>query len=322
MINDDDRLPDTVEHEDPLSVEALEWFVRLRDEALDQSVSMQFSSWLDQSPRHREAYAEIESLWSDLDAVAPSSSEPQVQRPQLEHNQMRWRSRGGWALAASVALLVAFNAPQLWDVAAADVSTGAGETRTLTLADGTQVALAGDSAIEISINSDQRRIRLLKGRAWFNVVHEARPFTVAFSNAQVRDIGTAFEMIERESGGEVIVSDGAIELTVSGGRALRLHKDQAARFEQDHRELVGSVPGAATWRVGRLQFVDEPVSDVLDDLERFGAPRAIVLNRDLGHRRMTGVIDLADPIAAQEAILDRAGARGRRLGPWLFVTQQ
>lgn len=324
MSNDDDRLAGPIEDGDPLSAEALDWFVRLRDAPPGRLDQLRFSGWLDRSPEHRQAYAEIESLWSDLDSVEP----PPIARslgwswPDRANPTSRWRRRAGGALAASLALLLAVNAPQLWVAAVADASTGRGETGALTLADGTEVALGADSAIDVAIDADRRRVRLLKGRAWFNVTHEARPFTVALGDAQVLDVGTAFEVIERAGGGEVVVSDGLVELTADGGRALRLREGQAARFEKERSRLVGSVPGTAAWREGRLQFVDARLSDVLDDLARFGATRTIILDRDLGRRQLTGVVDLADPSAAQEAILQRVGGRARRIGPWLFVSPQ
>jgi transmembrane sensor len=322
MSNDDDRSAGPIEDDDPVSAEALIWFVRRRDAAPSRLDQLRFSRWLGRSPEHAQAYAEIESLWSDLDAVEPAPVARSLGWPDQAKPALRWRRGAGGALAASLALLLAFNAPQLWVAAIADASTGRGETGALVLADGTEVALGADSAIDVAIDADRRRIRLLKGRAWFKVAHEARPFTVAWGDAQVLDIGTAFEVIERAGGGEVAVSDGLVELTADGGRALRLREGQAARFEQGQSRLIGSVPGAAAWREGRLQFVDARLSDVLDDLARFGASRAIVLDSDLARRQLTGVVDLADPSAAQEAILQRVGGRTRRIGPWLFVGPQ
>ena len=295
--DDDDRLAGAIGDDDPISAEALE-------------------------PEHRQAYAEIESHWSDLGAVDPSAVAGPASGQDNAKPAFRRRRRAGGALAASLALLLAFSAPQLWVAIIADASTGRGETETLTLADGSEVALGADSAIDVAIDADRRRIRLLKGRAWFNVAHEARPFTVALGDAQVLDVGTAFEVVKRSGGGEVAVTNGLVELTADGGRALRLHAGQTARFEAGLSRLVGSVPGTAAWREGRLQFVDTRLSDVLDDLERFGATRTILLDRELGRLKLTGVVDLADPSAAQEAILERAGGSARRVGPWLFVGRQ
>lgn len=307
------------ETDDPAMAEALEWFARLRDDTAGIADTEGLMLWLDADPAHQLAYAEVETLWADLDAVsAPRALPGAFDGPAPKPLRWRW---GGGALAASLALVLAFNAHGLWIAARADASTGTGEVRALTLADGTRVALDADSAIAVAIDPGSRRITLLKGRAWFDVVHEARPFTVALGNAQVRDIGTSFEVAERGEGGEVVVSQGRVELTTAGGRALQLTKGEAARFDVAGRSrLVEAVPGVAAWRQHQLQFVDQRVADILGDLARYGAGRPVLLDGALAGRRITGVVDLADPAAARDAVLARAGAQARRLGPWLFVT--
>ncbi|WEK45158.1 MAG: FecR domain-containing protein [Candidatus Andeanibacterium colombiense] len=304
--------------EDPAAAAALEWFARLRDDTAGVAETEGFMLWLDENPAHERAYAEIESLWADLDEVTPPLPASDVLP--ASRTARKWRGASG-AVAASLALVLALNAPGLWIAAVADASTGTGELRELTLADGTRVALDADSAIDVAIDPGSRRIRLLKGRAWFDVVHEARPFTVALDNAQVRDIGTAFEVAERSQGGEVAVSQGRVELTTGGGRALQLGQGQAARFDGAGRSRpVEAAPGVAAWRQHRLQFVDQRLEDILGDLARYGAGRPVLLDGALAGRRITGVVDLSDPAAARDAVLARVAAQGRRVGPWLFVT--
>ncbi len=324
MRSDENIPPEGPGLGDPVAAAALDWFVRLRDDAPPEEELHRFTLWRDADPAHAEAFTEIEALWSDMDAV-PSPrplrrawDEPAAQRPR---SRAAWPLWGGGAIAASLALALA--APPLWLAAVADARTGTAEVRHLTLADGSRVSLDADSAIAVAIDADGRRIRLLRGRAWFSVAHESRPFTVAVGDAQVRDIGTAFEVTQRDDGGEVAVTAGLVELTSAGGRALRLSKGQAARFGDDGRSrLVQTPPTPIAWRSGRLQFVAAPLSDVLDDLARYGAGRPFMLADDLARRRITGAIDLAEPAAARDTILARVGARAQRIGPFLLVTRR
>ncbi len=54
------------------------------------------------------------------------------------------------------------------------------ELRSLTLEDGTQVRLGPESALGVDFTAGERRVRLLKGEAFFDVVpNAARPFRVA-----------------------------------------------------------------------------------------------------------------------------------------------
>ena len=73
--------------------------------------------------------------------------------------------------------------------------TATGESRTVTLADGSQVNLSGGSAIGVDITSEERRVRLLSGEAFFDVAHDAaRPFTVEAGEARIVVLGTAFDV--------------------------------------------------------------------------------------------------------------------------------
>tara|TARA_R110000782_G_scaffold268689_1_gene365596 strand:+ start:128942 stop:129916 length:975 start_codon:yes stop_codon:yes gene_type:complete len=322
MSRDDHNIPVNFESDDSIGAQALVWFVRLRDDEVDPTDAEAFMGWLEEDLAHAQAYAEIKRLWCDLDVVAPQllsvGSVPPVPAERAPHRRLR---RAGGAIAASVALLLGLEAPQLWVSAIADARTGIGEVRELTLADGTHVVLDADSAIDVAIDADRRRIRLLKGRAWFNVAYERRPFTVATGGGQIRDIGTAFEVARRSDGGEVAVTEGVVELTAAGGKALQLSQGMSARFDgRGHSRLIEPTPGAATWRQGRLQFVDMRLSDLLEDLSRYGAGSPVILDADLTRRRITGVVDLHDPVGACDAILTHLGARGRRFGPWLFVS--
>lgn len=320
MGPEDHAFPGIFEAGDSAGAAAIEWFVRLRDETFGVADTEAFMGWLDEDPAHAAAYAEVEALWGELDAVPPPAAvAEQVRQPERPpRRKLRW---AGLAFAASVALVLGLQTPRLWIAAIADARTGTGELRELTLADGTEVVLDAHSAIDVAIDAGSRRIRLLEGRAWFNVAHEARPFTVSLGDAEVRDIGTAFEVVRRGKGGEVAVTEGLVELTAAGGRALQLGAGEAARFDGEGRSRpVAAAPGAATWRQGRLQFVDMRLADLLDDLARYGAGSPALLDGELARRRVTGVVDIGDPVGARDAILARVGARGRRIGPWLFVT--
>ena len=321
MSFDEHSVPEENEPDDPIAAAALDWFVRLRGEGIREEDRRMFERWRDADPAHADAFAEVEALWSDLDAVSPPLPLPHAW---AEPSRVRKPARGRWRLwgtGAIAASFLAIGAPQLWIMAIADARTGIAERRALSLADGSHVTLDADSAIDVSIDADSRRIRLLRGRAWFEVAHEARPFTVAVGNAQVRDIGTAFDITKRGDGGDVAVTQGLVELTAAGGRALRLGRGGAARFSGAGRyDFVPPPPLPASWMKGRLQFVGMPVSDVLDDLARYGAGRPLILSDDVARRRITGSVDLAHPAAARDAILARASAQALRVGPWLFVT--
>jgi transmembrane sensor len=327
MTADEPPFDDAEVLDDPVSAAALDWFVRLRDAGITPEQRRHFADWQAADPAHAAAYADVEAMWTDLDAVPaplplPDAWEdlPEAWDEPASPRRRRWPIWGG-AIAASVALVIA--APQLWIAAIADAATTTGEVRQLTLDDGTRIALDASSAIDVTIDAGTRNVRLLKGRAWFHVAHENRPFIVTAGSGQVRDIGTAFEVTRRGEGGDVVVTEGLVELTAARSPARRLSAGQSARFDANGRsQMTATPPAPLAWVQGRLQFVDASVGDLLDDLARHGAGTPVILDKSLAGRRLTGAVDLTDPDAARDTILGRVGARARRVGAWAIVTRR
>jgi transmembrane sensor len=74
------------------------------------------------------------------------------------------------------------------------------------LADGSNVRLAPGSAVAFDDRGAERRVRLLRGTTWFDIVHDPRrPFRVATGGITTTVLGTAFE-VRRDSGTGVDIS--------------------------------------------------------------------------------------------------------------------
>src|SRR5690606_23978 len=121
-------------------------------------------------------------------------------------------SRGGWrwlALAASVVLVAMLGFIQLRD-ASYVVETAAGETRTVALADGSDVTLGGAARIVLD-REDPRIATLEQGRALFSVRHDdADPFVVNVGEQTLVDAGTVFDVARMGKTTSVAVSEGVV----------------------------------------------------------------------------------------------------------------
>jgi transmembrane sensor len=203
----------------------------------------------------------------------------------------------------------------------ADARTSAGEVRRLTLPDGTKVVLDGGSALSWNVTSSERRVTLVGGRAFFDIADEAaRPFVVETPNAEVRDIGTAFEVGLGDKDTDVAVASGIVAVTLDDGGSETLRASQMVRFGNRFDAVRGiTADRVAPWRTGRLIFEDRPLGDVLGDLERYGAGRIVVLDTGIAARRLTGAFDAKAPAAALDAVLQLAGARATKVGPITFI---
>ncbi|MEJ0037931.1 MAG: FecR domain-containing protein [Gammaproteobacteria bacterium] len=299
---------------------AVAWFTKLRDPLLRASERAEFTRWRNADPANAAAYAEIEAVWKQLDDVpspAPLDAAERTSRFTASFETLR-PVLAPLAAAACVALLAVgwIALPEGGANALfADVRTATGEVRSMRLADGTDAWLDAGSALSLDVTGKERRVTLIAGRAFFKVHHEARPFVVAVDNAEVHDIGTAFEVErQREGGGRVAVSEGSVEVAVPGKPRAPLSAGEGATFDATivSRRQVSSEDVAA-WRAQRLVFIDAGLKDVLAELERHGAGHVIVTDRALENRRITGAFDARRPEAALAAILDLAGARAWHL---------
>lgn len=91
------------------------------------------------------------------------------------------------------------------------VTTGQGERRALTLADGSVVQVDPETALRVSFDSKLRQIDLQRGRARFRVAKNPnRPFLVRAGGTVVRAVGTEFGVEHRSQGIVVTVAEGRV----------------------------------------------------------------------------------------------------------------
>jgi len=141
--------------------------------------------------------------------VASASDTPAVQssddRREQSPSRLRPAGRKRWAiysLAASIGVLaVIVGALTLYRSWPSTYTTGIGEQRTITLADGSRVELNARSKIRVHFSKEERDIELLDGQALFYVAKDAsRPFIVTSDEAHVRAVGTQFDVYRKSSG--------------------------------------------------------------------------------------------------------------------------
>lgn len=94
--------------------------------------------------------------------------------------------------------------------------TDIGEQRSIVLADGSTVELNSRSRVRIRYSDSQRDVDLLEGQALFRVAHNtARPFIVHSGTANVRAVGTQFDVYKKRTGTVVTVVEGKVAVLSS-----------------------------------------------------------------------------------------------------------
>ncbi|WP_460131290.1 FecR family protein [Pseudomonas sp. S1_E04] len=294
---------------------ALAWLSLLHDQPSsgDQAT---FSRWLRADPAHAEAYAQAQVLWelsevparqlADEEALALQGYLNALDTPKRSRG-LRWT--GALAMAAGLLLMVSMGAgwqPSRWvDDFGADYVTAPGQVKSVTLADQSQVTLDADSAIAVDFSHGERHIQLRRGAVFFSVTHTGEPFVVQAGGGEARVLGTQFEVRLQPAGAQVTVLSGRVGVTPSKqGQQHILTADQQVAYADGVAEPPHTVDSASrlAWREGWLNYYKAPLADVLNDLGRYFPGRILLLNDEMGARRVSGSFPSNDPQAVLNAL--------------------
>lgn len=298
----------------------MDWLLRLKDEPQCREHSRALETWLGKSETNRTAWHNALRAWETLGEVKPRHADLWPVRPTTASQPPR-RSRRAWAtgavLAMAAAITLVLAAPSLLIRLQADFRTETGESRLVTLADGSSINLSADSAIDVDLTSAGRHVRLLAGQAFFDVAHDAtRPFTVDAGNAKVVVLGTAFDVALDEAATTVQLARGVVG--ISGDGEKRAVSEMAPGDMAVVDAQTGEISHAAVpideigaWRGGLLFVNDVTVDSVVARLQRYHPAWISVPDRTLGRQRVTGLYDLRDPDRALKALVQPHGGKVR-----------
>lgn len=331
----DSRVRLTAE-QDPLLMTAADWFTRLQEAGVSLEVVADWHAWMSADARHAEAYRSIEDLWHDFalvpvpEAVSAAAQAADRYVPSMAVGQWNARARdvrsAGWAIAASLvmALAMALVLWRPWSALGSEVfETQVGENRTITLEDGSRLALGGRTTIRVSFSKQARELTLVRGEAFFDVARDStRPFSVRAGDATVIAVGTQFNVRCNDDRVVVSVVEGKVvvertpgifpALLVPGGRdgARRplpagRRATIAAGADLAPRSEPVQTADATAWRSGRLAFESEPLRYVIQDVNRYSQRPIELADERIGNLLITGTVR-DDSIPAWLASLEPA----------------
>ncbi|WP_312365344.1 FecR family protein [Ensifer sp.] len=331
--DDSDKTPAVLE-------EAAEWLLQLRETPQDADLCRRFEAWRSQSPEHRAAWDRTQAMWDALGEapaeygrLSPARGENTVPRSPTHrrhaHARRAWAGRLGrprLAGAAAAAALCAalFFGPAVMLRLQADQLTATAEIRTVKLEDGSTVVLGADSAIKSAIGDGGRKITLLAGEAFFDVVADGRPFVVEAGGVEVEVLGTAFDVRMTSAATDVALAHGSVrtrfrddmssQATLAPGEVISIERDSGA----ETRGAI-AVSDIATWREGRLYVTNQTIGSVVELIQRYHPAWITVPDRGLAAKRVSGIYDLTRPDQALRALVGPYGGTVRSASPLLRV---
>ncbi|MDW2775643.1 FecR family protein [Pseudomonas sp. YQ_6] len=293
---------------------ALRWLNRINEQP-GQAEGAAFKRWLLADPAHRAAYEQAQVLWQKSAAPAARLADEEQDALQRYLDAMaRPPARGGWrrvaglALAACLVLAVGVAGgwhPGYWLQDLQADYRSAGQIRQVTLADQSQVTLDAGSAIAVDFAQGERRVRLLHGAAFFEVTHTGEPFLVEAAGGEVRVLGTQFEVREQSEGAQVTVRSGRVGVSPAQrtlARELTANQQVAYSAGRVGDTLAVDSDNRLAWRQGWLNYYQVPLAQVIDDLGRYYPGRILLLDGDLGQRKVSGSFPVAEPLLALDSL--------------------
>ena len=321
--------------------QAGDWLVILDRGDITVQQQLELQQWLARSDYHREYLEKLAKNWDSMAIMQQLSElfplqETALQadhsaRPayaglrQLATDYNRWFT-DNTRLAVSglaAALLLAALLPLLVSTPG-QYATGIGEQLTLTLRDGTEVALNTNSRLAVDYTPEHRVVRLLQGEAHFTVEkNPQRPFIVYAGDGLVWAVGTAFNVRYTSAVVDVTVTEGRVKVipdvpddtaaalaqpqplispstTPLGAREALIEVGQAVQYNTDNKQITAyskalseeSMAQKTAWQQGALVFNGEPLSKAIDEISRFTQKQIVIADPALSDIRVGGYYKL------------------------------
>ena len=311
--------------EDPIPRQAATWLAR-RDRGLTAAEEWAFADWQAADPRHAAEFARLATAWDGFSLAKASPDLVEIagrlDRRTATRPLRRRRPTLGWAfLAAAAAVAMGFG---IWRWREAGVAGGGAApssyhvvpnaAKRLVLDDGSVAELHGNSEIRAEFTAAERRVKLLRGEAFFTVAkNRARPFIVGAGEITVRAVGTAFSVQIEPSQVEIMVTEGEVSLggapLRAGSAAVNAGGPPAAPIVfAGQRAVVASGPStfvaavevkvalltplemdeALSWQNTWLVFNRTPLSEALKAFNSHGSQQLILADPSLQRRRLDG----------------------------------
>lgn len=308
-----------------IRVEASGWIARLEADDVSEADRRALQEWLSASSANRSAFEAMRRTWHRLDALGCLASDVPIQPQRRKVGTARLAG-----IAALLALLVTAGLQTFEFDTPLRYRTAVGHQSTISLPDGSSVQLNTDSAMEVQFMPRQRRIRLMRGEALFDVAPDAaRPFVVQADRQFIRAIGTMFLVhLVRDGSVDVTVTEGIVEVAPDEPPAVAAGLSaSAARLTANERLVApsGGSPRVArvdpveldrqlAWRRGMLQFDGEPLRSVVAEVERYTELEFEFADPALEEIRLGGYFRATDTEAFLALLHSAVQIESRRVG--------
>jgi transmembrane sensor len=173
-----------------------------------------------------------------------------------------------------------------------------GETKQVTLSDGSKVMLNSNSDLRYLNDFKSDRKVFLKGEAFFEVSHlnNNQKFIVSVADdVDVEVTGTEFNVNARRNNIEVFLQSGKVNVNATSA-TVELHPGEKATFNRDSKDLAKTTATAKEiehllgWKNEVFIYNDDLLTTIAEDVHNHYGLEVVITDSTLASRRFTGRI--------------------------------
>jgi ferric-dicitrate binding protein FerR (iron transport regulator) len=261
-----------------------------------------------QEPSHNIHFEELEAAWNRSAAKkkpvfnsyqAWNKIEASMVKEPQPQGKVRFMSKVAWRVAASLVIAVASVVLIVLNWKTEDryatIATAA-EIRVVKLPDQSTVTVYHNTLLDYQeeFKNKTRELKLKKGEAFFQVAPDRqKPFVIHTPVADIRVVGTAFNVITSPNQTEVSVQEGKVWVR-SASDSILLTAGASALFAAGKTTILAkddtdnNVWGYATHR---LVFKNTPLKAVIRDIRKVYGCSISVANKNISKCRLTATFD-------------------------------
>lgn len=294
-----------------------EIFIKYFRNELTETEEKALFAWIEESEDNRQAFLNERKLWDLILLNTPSNSGNiiNIEDTRSKSTAKRWlRELSKIAAIFIIAALAGGlyvknrqpNETQVWNT----IEIPIGQRASITLTDGTRVWLNAKSKFSFpdKFSKDKREVKL-DGEAVFDVAHnENASFIVKTKRFNVRVLGTKFNVYAYDNSQvfETTLVRGKISLekTNSGQESVVLKPNEMAVYSDNSGKVeikTVDTKESLYWTEGVYSFDNQPLSAIIQRLERYYEVKITVENPEILKNKYTGKFRYSDPI---EVILE------------------
>lgn len=318
-------------HPDPVMDAALNWFFLIQADPDNRVLRDRFEAWRREAPANNSKFQAVAAAWDIPEAteVAHNLAKATITPPPVNVVEFKQPKKKivGWIAAIAAAILVTIGLQQYpslsirWE---ADYITAAGDQREVNLPDGSKVTMNTNTAIALDFKNGARSVQLLKGEAYFDVVHDpSHPFIVAAEFSKVEVKGTAFSVRSDDNQDLITLERGHVEVRRPSDLSDRADLDPGQAIVATATSILSaqSIDSsvAFAWLKGQVAFQDRPFKSVVHELSRYYGHSVVIANGAYDGVKVNGRYRVNDPERAIRSLATTVGASVTRIPGGILI---